>query len=298
MGAFLQVLHQGKALLLLAAGLAVLQSSIVFAQPEPPYSIQAVAGGGQLSTRNSIYSSPLVARVTDAQGVPAPGIDVHFKAPHCHFDGTFCFLSGVYPYFPSHALDVVVTADADGLATSPLVHTGDPSQIGEGTASFEFEASIRNEVPTGFSIESAYFTTILSSVLHPILITSGFTGSWYNPEQNGHGLTIEVLSGNRILVNWNAYTPDGTQQAWFGGVGDIIGNQAIVQATLAQGGRWTDDFYGSSISISPWGTLTLVFSDCIHGTVFYAGNGGNRPPWYAGKLELTRLTLPEGLSCP
>ena len=39
-------------------------------------------------------------------------------------------------------------------------------------------------------------------------IKPSLSGSWYNPDQDGHGLSIEVLDENRTLVYWYVYHPD------------------------------------------------------------------------------------------
>src|SRR3954469_15367661 len=69
-------------------------------------------------------------------------------------------------------------------------------------------------------------------------ITSGFTGAWYDPAQAGHGLFLEVLHGHQLLAWWFTFTPDGTQQAWFGNIGPIDGDTATIDALQTQGGRW------------------------------------------------------------
>jgi plastocyanin len=42
-------------------------------------------------------------------------------------------------------------------------------------------------------------------------IGPGITGAWYDPQQSGHGLFLEVLPDNRLLAWWFAFSPDGTQ---------------------------------------------------------------------------------------
>jgi hypothetical protein len=283
--------------LLLAAGLAVCVTA--FADTGSPLLIQQVAGGGLIVTSNNVYPRPLVARVTDVEGNPVSGVEVHFEAPHCHFDGTFCFVDIAYPYFPAHANEAVAISDSNGLASSPQIRAGNQAEVGDDPSTyFEFVASIRNNLPTGLAIEKTTFMILQADSLNAIPITSGYTGSWYDPEQNGHGLTVEVLPGNRIVVNWNTFTPDGAQQAWFGGVGEILSNQAVVYAYQPGGGRWIPHFDSSMILNRLWGTLTLTFSDCGHGRVDFAGDGGFGSVWGSDHMDLTRLTLPAGLSCP
>ena len=126
-------------------------------------------------------------------------------------------------------------------------------------------------------------------------IGPGITGAWYDPEQDGHGLFIEVLPGNRFFAAWFAFDPAGTQQSWFTGVGTYFGDRAtITDVELPTGGQWIPNFDPGRIVLNHWGRLTFVFTDCNHGRVDFDsvfGYGG-------GGMNLTRLTEPEGLTCP
>jgi len=126
-------------------------------------------------------------------------------------------------------------------------------------------------------------------------IGPGFTGSWFDPNQSGHGLMLEVLPGKRLLAMWFAFNPEGTQQAWFGGAGTYSGNTATISdVALPTGGRWIPNFDPNAIERTPWGTLTLTFSDCNHGRV----NFSSILPYGMGTMNLLRLTQPAGLTCP
>ena len=125
-------------------------------------------------------------------------------------------------------------------------------------------------------------------------ITSGFTGAWYDPSQSGHGLFLEVLPNNTLVAWWFTFTPDGTQQAWFGGTGTINGNTAVLDVVLTTGGQWPS-FDPSRIVNNPWGTLTFTFTDCTHGRVDFAST---YPGYGSGHLDLTRLTDPSLVTCP
>ncbi len=37
----------------------------------------------------------------------------------------------------------------------------------------------------------------------------GFEGSWHNPPQSGHGLTIERIDAERALMCWHVSDPEG-----------------------------------------------------------------------------------------
>jgi len=128
-----------------------------------------------------------------------------------------------------------------------------------------------------------------------IAIGPGFTGSWYDPAQSGHGLFVEVLSDNRLYAAWFAFDPAGTQQAWFSGVGTYSGNTAtITDVQQPTGGRWIPNFDPNSIVRIPWGTLSFTFTDCNHGQVEFTSVAG----YGTGSMTLARLTQPAGVTCP
>ena len=128
-------------------------------------------------------------------------------------------------------------------------------------------------------------------------ITSGFTGAWYDPNQAGHGIFIEILPNNQMLAWWFAFNPDGTQQSWFGNIGaiDPVTNTAHIDALQTQGGRWIPNFNPANVTNPPWGGLDFSFTDCNHGRVEFTSTAAG---YGAGHMDLTRITLPAGLSCP
>lgn len=127
-------------------------------------------------------------------------------------------------------------------------------------------------------------------------ITPGFSGTWYDPAQSGHGIFIEVLANNQFLAWWFTFSSDG-QQAWFGNVGTIdpATNTGTLNAVQTEGGRWIPNFDPANVTQAPWGTLTFSFTDCDHGRVDFdssvAGYG-------TGHMDLSRLTHIGGLACP
>lgn len=127
-------------------------------------------------------------------------------------------------------------------------------------------------------------------------IGPGITGSWYDPDQSGHGIVVEVLPANRLLAAWFTFTPDGTAQSWFTGVGTYLGDTAtITDVELPTGGRWIPNFDPAQVTHNHWGKLQFFFSDCNHGWVAFDSVYGYGT---SGGMKLTRLTQPIGLSCP
>jgi hypothetical protein len=68
----------------------------------------------------------------------------------------------------------------------------------------------------------------------------------------------------------------------------------ISGVALPTGGSWIPNFDPGKIVRNPWGTLTFTFTDCNHGRVEFNSIDG----YGSGSMELLRLTMPAGLSCP
>ena len=136
---------------------------------------------------------------------------------------------------------------------------------------------------------------ICQQVLTGGLIGPAYTGAWFDPAQSGHGLFIEVLPENRIQAAWFTFNPAGTEQAWFVGVGTYVGDTATITAvTQPTGGQWIPNINPARVVANTWGSLTLKFTDCKHGTVDFVSTRG----YGMGSMKLTRLAQPTGPPCP
>ena len=120
-----------------------------------------------------------------------------------------------------------------------------------------------------------------------------FTGSWYDPTQSGHGLSLEILPDHRLLVLWFTFNPDGTQQSWLVGTGTYTDNVATIPSVLMPaGGRWMPNFDPRQVVNNAWGTMKMTFTDSDHGKVEFISTLG----YGAGSMNLTRLTRPAGIT--
>jgi hypothetical protein len=230
--------------------------------------------------------SPFAVRLTDASGHPVAGYRIGF--------GTALYatppeapIQPLYGDYGSFAGDTSVITDADGIARAPAFTAGDVA------GDYDLVALLFGQ-PSGLGHD------ILAAVAHvhqvglasTVPITSAFTGTWYDPNQSGHGLILEVLSDQRMLAFWFTFDPTGNQ-AWFGDVGTIDGDVATIHAEAVHGGTWIPNFNAGNVSRSQWGDLVISFSDCDHGRVDF-----DTPYGYgAGHMDLTRLTMPAGVAC-
>ena len=135
-------------------------------------------------------------------------------------------------------------------------------------------------------------------IVMPLPVGPGFTGSWYDPAQNGHGFALQVIAGQpmRLFASWLTFAPQGGQ-SWIVALGPIDGDRAVLRGFPDHGRRWavSTEFHTANVREEDWGTLTFRFSDCNHGHVDWAPTASG---YTSGGMDLTRLTLPAGLSCP
>lgn len=123
--------------------------------------------------------------------------------------------------------------------------------------------------------------------------TDAASGSWFNPDQNGHGFMFEKLPDGRLLVTWFVFDPAGNRD-WIQAFGEIRDGIAHMSAYQVLGGVFPPQFDPKNTTLTYWGTLSVVFNGCNAGAVAWHsdtlgyGNGGTR---------LTRLTSVSGTNC-
>lgn len=123
-------------------------------------------------------------------------------------------------------------------------------------------------------------------------VGKSYTGSWYNPAQNGHGFNFEMLEDGSMLVFWYVYRPDGTSTFLLGVAQETNGMYtATLQITE---GMTFGDFNPADNVQTDWGTITITFMDCNHGTVEWITSA---PGYSNGSTPITRLTSVDGANC-
>jgi cyclophilin family peptidyl-prolyl cis-trans isomerase len=110
------------------------------------------------------------------------------------------------------------------------------------------------------------------------------TAAWYDPDNAFRGISVEVTTASgepTLVVYWYDYL-DGAQVWMTGAVPFAYGaTEATVPLAITEGEELLDA-----------GTMTVRFSDCDHGSFSYD------TPMGSGVMELQRLTVADGVSCP
>jgi hypothetical protein len=139
---------------------------------------------------------------------------------------------------------------------------------------------------------------MLSTLLAAALaIGPAFSGSWYAPERNGEGFTMQILENGKAHALWFTYPPAGSnaRQAWIYASDGIVDGDTIrfPSAYTTRGPRFGPQFDPNAVQLIPWGTIEFRFTGCNSGQVSYSGPAA----WGSGGYDVTRLTALSELEC-
>lgn len=128
-------------------------------------------------------------------------------------------------------------------------------------------------------------------------VESTFSGLWFNPEQDGHGLSISVHSPESVTIFWYTYDPFGFP-TWILAVGQFVGQTIVADAYLFFGMEFGTWDAGSNEQIA-WGAIDVEFTSCDSAIMGYSSDleyeSGER--FGSGVIPLTRLASIEGREC-
>lgn len=127
-------------------------------------------------------------------------------------------------------------------------------------------------------------------------IQGSHSGGWYNPDQSGHGFSIEILDDEKLVAYWMVFTPDG-KPTFLVTLADIDGDTAY--GTLHQySGMRFGEFDPATLEQEVWGELSMTFTGCDTATVTYQSAATHSGiPLGSGQIDLIRLTSIDGLKC-
>lgn len=123
-------------------------------------------------------------------------------------------------------------------------------------------------------------------------IDARLTGTWYDPEHDGHYVSFQVLPIDLVAVTWWTYGPDG-EPLWLIGSGRVKGNTATIDV-YASRGMTLPTLDDAARQEDRWGTLELRFRDCSELQLRWQTN---QPGFGNGAATMTRLTTIEDLAC-
>lgn len=122
------------------------------------------------------------------------------------------------------------------------------------------------------------------------------SGSWFNPSQDGHGFSIEVLDDDTTVVYWYVYDLQGNP-LFLVGIGENVEDQVIADTYIQRGMKF-GEFRSADVDQEYWGQLTLTFHDCDRATLEYDSTFvSNAQSYGRGTIPLTKLLSLDGLGC-
>ena len=117
-------------------------------------------------------------------------------------------------------------------------------------------------------------------------------GSWYNPQQSGHGLTLERVDHDSMLLFWHVFDPHGNPLTLY--IETHVDGNRIAGEALAPNGMRFGNLDTDPLQLPFWGQVEISFSDCSHGTLRY---DSPLPGFGQGEIALTRLVAPKDPDC-
>jgi len=139
-------------------------------------------------------------------------------------------------------------------------------------------------------------TSIKPATARPQGIRSCHSGSWYNADQSGHGLFVQVIESNgedQLLVAW--YHHLAGEPYWMIGLGPIRGSQAWVTLEGSVSNQFPPQFETSDHSTQPWGSLHFDLISYDRAKIRWHSL---LPEFPDGELDLQKLTLLDRYHCP
>lgn len=141
---------------------------------------------------------------------------------------------------------------------------------------------------TIFTIVLLFFWSSIGAQVRP-----EHSGMWYNPDQDGHGLILEVLDAERSVGFWYLYDASGNP-FWLLLEGENNGNSMALNAYHFQG-MLMHEWNPATNHRTDWGALVIDFHDCMNATVTVIEGAPIGYTW--DPIPMERLTHVAGLDC-
>jgi subtilisin family serine protease len=173
----------------------------------------------------------------------------------------------------------------------------DVSVIPWGTLSFEFTSD--GTGTAGWNTDYEGFSSGSMPIVQLARITGGtdacYSGSFYNPDQNGHGFVVEVIDIGGVsyaLVAWYVYLEG--EQVWLLGQAPIADGRSELPMESFAGASFPPEFDTAEVVRGDWGALMVDFTGPDGATVQWQSS---EPGYGNGALDVIRLTELGGHAC-
>jgi hypothetical protein len=126
-------------------------------------------------------------------------------------------------------------------------------------------------------------------------IAACHVGSWYNPGQSGHGLSVDVYAAGeqRLLAAvWYVYV--GGEAVWLTGSGVIDGDHADLPMIRTEGADFGADFDPADVQRIALGNLRFTTLDATHARLRWQFDDAR---FGSGELDLVQFARVLGREC-
>jgi len=130
------------------------------------------------------------------------------------------------------------------------------------------------------------------SIESGFVITSGISGTWYNPERSGEGFMIDVAAGGVVSTSFYTYDTMG-RQVWVIGAGSVNGNVFEIDFYITDGGIYGSGFNMDLVNRYLWGKGVFTFSSCYAGRVDIIPHEDFAAEFESLTTFISRSTTPE-----
>jgi hypothetical protein len=121
-----------------------------------------------------------------------------------------------------------------------------------------------------------------------------YNGYWFDPAQSGHGFHLEAQDSGHLFLTWYTFDAAGNR-LWVTANGQLQNNTSTLSAQTVSGGAFPPAFNAANISVAPWGSFQITFTDCSHATIAWTPLPATGLP--AGTMNAVRASDPQGGGC-
>lgn len=170
-------------------------------------------------------------------------------------------------------------------------------QNAQGTAGFGIGSYQLMLVPPrdGELVLSAYFDNVYyREVGQEFVLNPSMSTSWYDPDQSGHGIQLQIYSGTNAWMCWYTFDNMGVP-VWLCGIGVITNNLIrFLDVFIVEGGQFPPDFDPDMITTETWGQIFIEIDSCDTGHMEWTTDD---PRFQDGEMPLVRLLPLWGVKC-
>ncbi|MCB1601777.1 MAG: hypothetical protein KDI66_17275 [Xanthomonadales bacterium] len=123
-------------------------------------------------------------------------------------------------------------------------------------------------------------------------LPGSMSGTWYNPAQSGHGLSLDVLAADRAVAIWHVFDADGQPVTLY--IDGHLDGRLLTGPAYAPVGMRFGSFDPAELQLPVWGQVAIDFSSCDQAQLSWSSS---RSGFASGQMPIVRLTQADGQRC-